>query len=91
MLGQKQTPKKKKAGPGRPRGVPNKSTASVKAALQAAFDERGGVPALLDWADGEPTEFYKLWAKMLPTEVTGKDGAAFSITVKYEDPAPDAS
>ena len=59
-------------GKGRVKGVPNKATKAVKEALQEAFDELGGVTALTEWAKVEPTEFYKLWAKMLPTEVKAK-------------------
>lgn len=75
---------------GRQKGTPNKTTAGVKAALEAAFEGLGGVPALLRWGREEPGEFYKLWAKMLPTEIknelTGKDGAPLApminVTVK---------
>jgi hypothetical protein len=68
-------PKPPNAGKGRPKGSVNKTTASVKAALTEAFDQNGGVPSLLAWAKDQPTEFYKLWARMLPTEVSGPDGA----------------
>jgi len=54
---------------GRPKGASNKSTKAVKGALQEAFDGLGGVPSLIDWAKSEPTEFYKLWTKLLPAEV----------------------
>ena len=66
---------------GRKRGVPNKTTASVKAALAHVFDERGGVAALLAWADEDPTAFYKLWGRMLPTEqhVSGADGGPLTL------------
>lgn len=57
------------AGKGRKKGVPNKSTQSVKQALEAAFQGLGGVNALQAWAQSDPGEFYKLWAKMLPAEV----------------------
>ncbi len=57
------------AGKGRPKGSVNKTTASVKAALTEAFERRGGVPSLLRWADENPTAFYALWGRMLPTEV----------------------
>lgn len=57
---------------GRQKGTPNKATAEVKTALQEAFEHKGGVPALVAWADENPTEFYKLWAKMLPHEVKGE-------------------
>ena len=54
---------------GRPKGASNKSTKAVKEALQEAFDGLGGVPSLIEWAKSEPTEFYKLWSKLLPQEV----------------------
>lgn len=46
-------------------------TTRVKEALAAAFEGLGGVPALIKWAKAEPGEFYKLWTKLLPMEVTG--------------------
>lgn len=61
-------------GKGRPKGALNKTTASVKAALQNVYAKRGGDAALLAWADENQTEFYKLWGRMLPTEVSGPDG-----------------
>lgn len=66
---------------GRKKGSVNKTTAAVKDALTKAFDGRGGVRALTAWADENPTEFYKLWAKLLPTEVTGKDGESLMAGV----------
>ena len=73
------------AGKGRPKGSPNKSTASVKAALEEAFERRGGVPALIAWANEEPAEFYKLWGKMLPAKIEGAaDGGAILIRVVRE-------
>jgi hypothetical protein len=57
------------AGIGRKKGVPNKATKAVKEALQEAFEGLGGVPSLIAWAKEEPTEFYKLWSKIMPTEV----------------------
>ncbi len=62
-------PKPPNAGKGRVAGVPNKTTAAVKAALTEAFEKRGGVDALIAWSESEPTEFYKLWAKMLPQDL----------------------
>lgn len=57
------------AGKGRPPGAVNKSTRAVKEALQEAFEGMGGTASLIEWAKSEPTEFYKLWTKMLPAEV----------------------
>ena len=69
----------KKAG--RKAGTPNKVTASVKAALIEAFDKLGGVPSLVAWGQQNPDDFYKLWAKLLPTEVhaTGDVGVTVQI------------
>jgi hypothetical protein len=51
------------------KGIPNKSTVAVKEALQQAFQGIGGVPALTEWARENQGEFYKLYSKLLPTEV----------------------
>ncbi len=72
--------KGKKTGGRRP-GSPNRITLSVKQALIEAFEKRGGVKSLLEWADTEPTEFYKLWAKMLPTEISGTDGKPIPLCI----------
>lgn len=62
-------------GKGRPLGAKNKTTTKVKEALVAVYAKRGGDKALLAWSQENPTEFYKLWGRMLPQEVTGADGA----------------
>lgn len=62
---------------GRPKGVPNKMTASVKEALETAFESMGGIDGLVQWARRYPSEFFKLWGKLLPTsaqlEVSGNE------------------
>ena len=60
-----------RAGLGRPKGALNKTTASVKQALSTVYDKKGGDTALLAWAKENETEFYKLWGRMLPQEVSG--------------------
>ena len=67
--------------PGRLHGFPNKTTVSVKAALEAAFLGLGGVPALIAWAEKEPAEFYRLWGKLLPKNVTIEGGAQLGIVI----------
>lgn len=62
------------AGPGQPKtggrkkGVPNKTTSEVKKALTEAFDKMGGIPSLVEWGKENPTEFYKLWVKLIPVQ-----------------------
>lgn len=60
--------KGKKTG-GRVAGVPNKLTRSVREAFQFAFDEMGGGEALYTWAIKNSTEFYKLYSRLIPTDV----------------------
>ena len=67
--------------PGRPHGIPNRTTVSVKAALEAAFTGLGGVPALISWGQQEPGEFYRLWSKLLPRNVTIEGGAQLGIVI----------
>lgn len=74
------------AGKGRPKGTPNKTTASIKAALSEAFEKLGGVRSLVAWGTDNPSDFYKLWGRMAPQEmaVTGQDGSALVIRVVRE-------
>jgi hypothetical protein len=56
---------------GRTKGTPNKTTVAVKEAFRLAFDDLGGVQALVTWATANPTQFYQLYSKLIPTEVVG--------------------
>ena len=56
-------------GPGRPKGIPNKITASAREAFQIAFDGMGGAKALLSWGKDNPDKFYPIYAKLIPVEV----------------------
>ena len=58
---------------GRQAGTPNKMTASVKAAILAAFDEVGGEAYLVKVANEDPRTFCTLLGKVLPTELVGAD------------------
>ncbi len=58
----------KKTG-GRQKGVENHSTRSVKEALLKAYGAIGDDQAFAEWAIENRTEFYKLWSKIMPTEV----------------------
>jgi len=43
-------------------------------ALAAAFEEIGGVARLAAWAEANETEFYKMWARLVPGESAGATG-----------------
>jgi hypothetical protein len=65
---------------GRKKGAPNKVTTQAKEAFNLAFEGMGGVTALTDWGNENKTEFYKLYARNIPQQVTGEGGGA----VKHE-------
>lgn len=64
------------AGRGRPKGVPNKTTAAVKDMVIQALDGAGGVKYLQKQADLNPSAFLTLVGKVIPLQVAGpgKDG-----------------
>lgn len=65
------TPNKRPKTGGRKKGTPNKLTSVAKDAFAFAFDEAGGATALAEWAIENRTEFYKLYARLIPTEFAG--------------------
>ncbi len=67
-------PKPPNAGKGRPKGSKNKVTKNAREAFQRAFDESGGFTALTAWAKANQTEFYKLYARLIPVEHVGEGG-----------------
>ena len=60
---------KRPSNAGRKKGVPNKISGTVKEGLALCFEGIGGQESLQNWARRNRTEFYKLWSKMLPTEI----------------------
>ena len=53
---------------------PTKAKHKLLAAADEAFDVIGGVPRFAMWADQNPSDFYKMYAKTLPQniDVTGE-------------------
>jgi hypothetical protein len=90
------------AGPGRPKGVPNKTTQVAKDAIALAAERLGGAERLVAWAQEEPQNERAFWTtiypKLLPLQVNGPgdDGEhklAAEVTFKIVRPAqpPDAN
>lgn len=72
------------AGKGRAKGVPNKLTKSAREAFQRAFDDTGGFESLSTWAKNNRTDFYKLYARLIPVEHVGAGGdGPISTIVKH--------
>ena len=61
----------------------NFNRAQVVQAFDNAFQLIGGTPRLALWADENPKEFYKLYAKLLPSQSTSSLGESTDIVVKH--------
>jgi hypothetical protein len=73
-------------GPGRPKGVPNKSTAAIKDMLLASLDQVGGQAYFKQQAIENPNAYMSLIGKIIPAEVknqiTGADGGPVQHSIK---------
>jgi hypothetical protein len=63
---------------GRQKGTLNKVTATVKEAVEQAFNEVGGARYLVEMAYAEPRAFMTLVAKVMPNKIE----AEVSVTVR---------
>lgn len=52
-------------------------------AFQEAFELIGGVPRLAHWADQSPSAFYKLYARLLPTQANNQLEHSGEIRVRH--------
>jgi len=59
-----------KGNAGRPTGAKNKIGAQCKANVIEVFDKIGGIEGMVQWAQENRTEFYKLYARLIPTDIT---------------------
>ena len=57
--------------------------AQVVQAFDNAFHLIGGVPRLALWADENPKEFFKLYAKLLPSQSSSSLGESTDIVIKH--------
>lgn len=73
-------------GPGRKKGVPNKTTAQLKEMILEALDKAGGVNYLLDCALNEKTQgaFLSLIGKVLPMTIAGDEKNPLQAIVRIE-------
>lgn len=69
-----------KGAGGRPKGIPNKTTRTALEAIALAAEALGGHKRLGEWAKEAPENEKAFWStiypKLLPLQVTGKDGGA---------------
>ena len=60
---------------GRAKGTPNALTASIKDAIQNAFEELGGTSYLVHVGRTDPRTFCALLSRLLPTKLANADGS----------------
>lgn len=65
----------KKGNPGRKKGIPNKTTTAAKEAFALAFEGMGGVPKLIEWGKKNPGDFFKLYSRLIPVDLTSGEKA----------------
>lgn len=75
-----------KAGPGRPKGVLNKTTQTAKDTIAMAAEGLGGYDRLLAWAQEDPSNEKAFWAtiypKLLPLQVNSDTTINGSLDIK---------
>jgi len=76
---------KGKAGPGRPKGVPNKNTTAIKDMVLEALNGAGGVAYLQAQANENPASFMTLVGKVIPLQVNGPaDDGSHKLVVSWQ-------
>lgn len=84
--------KPRKAGQGRPKGALNKTTRSVKEAIEYAAQGLGGADRLIAWAKEDAANERAFWSsiypKLLPLTVAGDVNNPLHIINKIELVAP---
>lgn len=75
---------------GRAKGQGNKISGMAKENIAAVFVRLGGTAAMARWAKKNQTEFYRLYGRLLPHEVTGENGGPVQakVTVEFVGKAP---
>ena len=81
-------PKRQKYG-GRKKGSRNKITATIKESVLQVFEALDGIDGMAAWARENRTEFYRIAARLIPTEqqITGAGGKALSVRVSFVAPS----
>jgi hypothetical protein len=70
---------------GRQAGTPNKLSSSVKENIVGVFTRMGGVPAMVKWAEENPTQFYQIYAKLLPVDVDANVTGNITLSLSNQD------
>jgi hypothetical protein len=66
---------------GRQAGTPNRLTGLFREAVLWVYNGMGGHAAFLQWARENPTEYYKIAARLIPTELREDGGKHVTVIV----------
>ena len=77
-------PKPLPAGPGRPKGLPNKLSGLAKDNIAAVFDQLGGINNMVLWAKDNATDFYRIYARLLPVQVEGNPDNPIGLNLQVQ-------
>ena len=77
----------RREGAGRPKGRVNKETADIKVMVIEALRIAGGIDYLAARAIDTPASFMALLGKILPTQLTGENGAPIAYSFRWADAA----
>lgn len=64
-------------------GAKNKVSGQAKENIQAVFVRLGSTAAMAEWAKENQTEFYKIYARLLPHELTGQGGGPIEVAASW--------
>jgi len=64
---------------GRPVGSKNKTTVAIRECLSQVYEGLGGAKAMLEWAKLNPTEFYALWGKQIPRDMSVEHSGGITL------------
>lgn len=67
------------------KGVPNKTSVTVRDNICEVFRKLGGVDAMHEWAKENPTIFYKIYAQMLPRNIQALDAQGNEADLPTEE------
>jgi len=72
-------PKKKKFG-GRKKGTKNRVNTTVKENILKVFNDMGGSPEMVKWAKKNPSQFYGMYAKLIPRQIEAEVKSKVKVT-----------
>ena len=74
---------------GRQVGTLNKITATFKDAIRTVYEDIGGHAAFAAWAKKNQTDFYKIAARLIPTETASIEDTNITVEIVRFSPPKD--